>query len=70
MSMTTLKNPPDERDPDKLKGPGGLTMREIHAATMQSLARDREAHATPARSWWSRLWRRWWGDARRHEADR
>ena len=41
--MSTLKNPPDERDPDKLRGPGGLTMREIHAATMQSLARDRAA---------------------------
>lgn len=55
--MTTLKNPPDERDPDKLTGPGGLTMREIHAATLQSLARDRAA-TPPPRPWWRRVWQR------------
>lgn len=57
--MSTLKNPPDEHDPDKLKGPAGLTMREIHAATRQSLARDRAAVAPPPpQPWWRRVWQR------------
>lgn len=30
-------------DPDKLKGPGGLTMRQILLQTQKSVARDREA---------------------------
>lgn len=30
-------------DPDKLKGPGGLTLREIHAQVKLSTARDRLA---------------------------
>ena len=30
-------------DSDKLKGPGGLSMRQIHEQTKKSLARDREA---------------------------
>jgi hypothetical protein len=28
-------------DPDKLKGPGGLTLREIHEQVQKSAARDR-----------------------------
>ncbi len=32
-----------EDDPDKLKGPGGLTLRQIHEQTQKSMARDREA---------------------------
>ena len=32
-----------EDDPDKLKGPGGLTLRQIHEQTQKSVARDREA---------------------------
>ena len=32
-----------EGDPDKLKGPGGLTIRQIHEQTQKSLKRDREA---------------------------
>jgi hypothetical protein len=34
-----------ESDPDKLKGPGGLTLRQIHAQVKQSVARDRQARA-------------------------
>ncbi len=29
-------------DPDQLKGPGGLTMRQIHEQVRKSVARDRE----------------------------
>jgi hypothetical protein len=32
-----------ENDPDKLKGPGGLTLRQIHEQVQKSVARDREA---------------------------
>jgi hypothetical protein len=32
-----------EEDPDKRKGPGGLTMRQILEQTQKSIARDREA---------------------------
>jgi hypothetical protein len=32
-----------EHDPDKLKGPGGLTLRQIHEQVQKSVARDREA---------------------------
>jgi hypothetical protein len=32
-----------ENDPDKLKGPGGLTLRQIHEEVQKSAARDREA---------------------------
>jgi hypothetical protein len=30
-------------DPDKLKGPGGMTLRQIHDQVRKSVARDREA---------------------------
>jgi hypothetical protein len=32
-----------ENDPDKLKGPGGLTLRQVHEQVRKSAARDREA---------------------------
>jgi len=32
-----------ENDPDKLKGPGGLTLRQIHEQVHKSVQRDREA---------------------------
>ena len=32
-----------EDDPDKLKGPGGLTLRQVHEQVRKSVARDREA---------------------------
>lgn len=34
-------------DPDKLKGPGGLTLRQIHEQVKRSVERDRAA-AKPA----------------------
>jgi len=41
-----------ENDPDKLKGPGGLTLRQIHQQVQKSVARDKEAQENekPARS--------------------
>ena len=33
-----------EPDPDKLKGPGGLTLRQIHEQVKRSVARDRQTH--------------------------
>jgi hypothetical protein len=33
----------ENNDPDKLKGPGGLTLRQIHEQVRTSVARDREA---------------------------
>jgi len=33
-----------EPDPDKLKGPGGLTLRQIHEQVKRSVARDRQMH--------------------------
>lgn len=30
-----------ERDPEQLKGPGGLTLRQIHEQVQKSLERDR-----------------------------
>ena len=30
-------------DPDKLKGPGGLTLRQVHEQVLKSVERDREA---------------------------
>jgi hypothetical protein len=35
--------PMADDDPDKLKGPGGLTLRQIHEQVQKSVARDREA---------------------------
>ena len=32
-----------DSDPEKLKGPGGLTLRQIHEQVRRSVARDREA---------------------------
>ena len=56
----------DKPDPDKLKGPGGLTMRQIYEQVQKSAARAREAQAgrkVPARpqSRWQRVVRYVWG---------
>ena len=55
-----------ETDPDKLKGPGGLTLRQVHEQVRKSVARDREAQKMknplaqkPSR--WQRLVRYVWG---------
>jgi len=53
-------------DPDKLKGPGGLTLRQIHEQVQKSVERDREAQAArnsiaPQESPWQRWTRYVWG---------
>jgi hypothetical protein len=53
-------------DPDKLKGPGGMTLRQIHEQVQKSVQRDREAQAahnsqTPPQSRWQRWVRYVWG---------
>jgi hypothetical protein len=58
-----MATPPD---PDKLKGPGGLTMRELHEQVRKSVARDREVRITresPAQpqNRWQRFVRYVWG---------
>jgi hypothetical protein len=35
-----------EDDPDKLKGPGGMSLRQIHKQVKRSAERDREARVT------------------------
>jgi hypothetical protein len=53
-------------DPDKLKGPGGLTLREIREQVKKSAERDREGRkatnplAQP-QSRWQRFMRYAWG---------
>ncbi|WP_341316599.1 hypothetical protein WN982_35145 [Paraburkholderia sp. IMGN_8] len=59
-------NPNPDSDPDKLKGPSGLTMREIHEQVQKSVERDREAQAArrslaPPQSRWQRWVRYVWG---------
>jgi hypothetical protein len=52
-------------DPDKLKGPGGLTLRQIHEQVRKSVERDRAAQAQPparqGQSRWQRFVRFAWG---------
>ncbi len=35
-----------DQDPDKLKGPGGMTLRQIHEQVKQSAEHDRQAQIT------------------------
>jgi hypothetical protein len=57
----------DDNDPDRLRGPGGLTLREIHDQVKRSAERDRaaagrsRAEATRPQSRWQRLARYAWG---------
>ena len=56
----------DKPDPDKLKGPGGLTMRQIYEQVQKSAARDRKAQAArkgpdQPQSRWQRVVRYVWG---------
>jgi hypothetical protein len=53
-------------DPDKLKGPGGLTLRQVHEQVKKSVERDRDARKmrnSPAQpqSRWQRVVRYVWG---------
>jgi len=55
-----------EQDPDKLKGPGGMTIRQVHAQVRKSVERDREAQKmrNPSRepqARWQRFIRYVWG---------
>ncbi len=58
-----------ENDPDKLKGPGGLSLRQIHKQVRKSVERDamakklRDSHRQPA-SRWQRLVRYVWDKQR------
>ena len=44
-----------DNDPDKLKGPGGLSLRQVHEQVRKSVARDAQAqrarHVQPASRW-------------------
>ncbi len=55
-----------ENDPDKLKGPGGLTLRQIHEQVRKSVVRDREAQKMKNQlaSRWQRFVRYVWDKKR------
>lgn len=54
----------DKPDPEKIKGPGGLNMRELHELVKKSHARDQSGRAPNAlkqpQSRWQRLARYVW----------
>jgi hypothetical protein len=59
-----------EDDPDKLKGPGGLTLRQVHEQVRRSVERDRDATKTRSalalkQSRWQRFVRYVWDKHRR-----
>lgn len=58
----------EKPDPDKIKGPGGLNMRELHELVKQSHARDRANRAPNAlkqpQNCWQRLVRYVWDKKR------
>jgi hypothetical protein len=39
-----------ENDPDKLQGPGGLTLRQIHEQVQKSVARDKDKESRKMRN--------------------
>ncbi|MGF6933666.1 hypothetical protein OKW41_002805 [Paraburkholderia sp. UCT70] len=56
----------DKPDSDELKGPGGLTLRQIHEQVQKSVERDREEQAkrnntAAQQSRWQRWVRYVWG---------
>ena len=58
--------PTDKPDPDNIKGPGGLTLRQIHQQVQNSVARDRETQAqrnalATRENRWQRLVKYVWG---------
>jgi hypothetical protein len=68
--MTDMPSPESEAepetDPDKLKGPGGMSLRQIHEQVQKSVERDREARAShDAHGSPPNRWQRWvryvWG---------
>ncbi|SAL74906.1 hypothetical protein AWB68_04669 [Caballeronia choica] len=67
--MTDDSERDPDSDPDKLKGPGGMTLRQIHEQVQKAVQRDCEAqsaHNSPApKSRWQRWVRYVWGRSRR-----
>jgi hypothetical protein len=67
--MTDDSERDPDSDPDKLKGPGGMTLRQIHEQVQKAVQRDCEAqsaHNSPApKSRWQRWVRYVWGRNRR-----
>ena len=67
--MTDDSERDPDSDPDKLKGPGGMTLRQIHEQVQKAVQRDSEAqsaHNSPApKSRWQRWVRYVWGRNRR-----
>ena len=67
--LTPMTDDPDldpASAPDKLKGPGGMSLRQIHEQVQKSVQRDREAQAAhnsppPTQSRWQRWVRYVWG---------
>jgi hypothetical protein len=64
--MTDHPDPDPDADPDKLKGPGGMTLRQIHEQVQKSVQRDRAelaAHhaSAPPQGRWQRWVRYVWG---------
>lgn len=60
----------NENDPDKLKAPGGLTLRQIHDQIRRSAERDRDSQKATNRlvhrpSRWQRFVRYVWDKRRR-----
>ena len=56
----------DKADPDELKGPGGLSLRQIHEQVQKSAERDRQEQArrnttAAPKSRWQRWVRYVWG---------
>lgn len=65
MTRPDSDKPPPE-SPDLQKGPGGLTMRQIHAQVKQSVERDRAAEKVrnplmQPQNRWQRVVRYVWG---------
>ncbi|MPW21325.1 hypothetical protein GCT13_31730 [Paraburkholderia sp. CNPSo 3157] len=63
--MTDAPERDPASDPDKLKGPGGMTLRQIHEQVQKSVQRDREAQAAHSSPVPQGRWQRWvryvWG---------
>ncbi len=56
-----------KHDPEQIKGPGGLSLRQVHEQVMQSVARDREAQLARQKqpvSRWQRFVRYVWDKKR------
>ncbi|SAK92150.1 hypothetical protein AWB81_04989 [Caballeronia arationis] len=63
--MTDNSDRDPDSDPDKLKGPGGMTLRQIHEQVQKSVQRDCEAQAVHNSPTQKSRWQRWvryvWG---------